>query len=100
MRFDKWLMLTGGVIVSGCLITPQTAFDPSGAAFASYGVDAAFVPSYDEKVSPGALTQALLDSKPNGTRFALEPGIHRLTSPLRPRANQQVLGYPGAVLRS
>jgi len=98
MRFDKWLMLTGGVIVSGCLITPQTAFDPSGIAFAPYGVDTAFEPSYDVRVSTGSLTQALLDSHPNGTRFALEPGVHRLTSPLRPKTNQQILGFPGAVV--
>jgi hypothetical protein len=98
MRFEKWLMLTGGVIVSGCLFSPPGVYDPAGAAFASYGVEATYVPAYDVKVAPGMLTQALLDAHPSGTRFALEAGVHPLKSPLRPRTTQQILGFPGAVI--
>jgi len=76
--------------------TPVPSQPPT--SFNGYGVDPSYVPAYDVKVAPGSLTQALLDSKPNGTRFALEPGVHRLTSALRPKANQQILGYNGAVI--
>jgi parallel beta-helix repeat protein len=98
MRFDQWLLLTGGVIVSGCLLTPENAYFPAAVSSAAYGVDPSYEPPHDVKVPVGTLSQALLDSKPPGTRFALEPGLHRLTSALRPRPNQRILGYPGAIL--
>ncbi|MNR81947.1 hypothetical protein D3C72_126960 [compost metagenome] len=76
--------------------TPAPTQPPT--SYNGYGVDPNYSPAFDVKVAPGSLTQALLDSKPAGTRFALEPGVHRLTSALKPKANQQLLGYPGAVI--
>ena len=55
-------------------------------------------PTVDVVVPVGALNQALLDAHPAGTRFGIAEGVHRLTSALRPRTGQQLLGQPGAVL--
>ena len=56
------------------------------------------VPDVDVVVPVGALTQSLLSSHPEGTRFGIAGGVHRLTGVLRPRDRQQLLGFPGAVL--
>lgn len=63
-----------------------------------YGVDPNYQPTYDVSVPVGSLTQSLLDAHPEGTRFGIAAGTHRLSSVLHPRANQQLLGFPGAVL--
>lgn len=65
---------------------------------AARGPDAFYVPEGDLLVPVGSLTQTLLDSRPEGTRFVLAAGIHRLTGPLTPRPRQQLLGHYGAVL--
>jgi hypothetical protein len=54
--------------------------------------------TYDRAVAVGQLTQAVLDAAPEGTVFGLAGGVHRLTTPLRPRQNQGFVGLPGAVL--
>lgn len=71
---------------------------PPSPSAPTYGPDPSYRPDYDVLVPVGGLTQALLDSKPEGTRFALAAGTHRLTAPLRPKRNQQLLGMPGAVI--
>jgi parallel beta-helix repeat protein len=91
-------MVVSGAIVSGCLLTPPETYHPAAVPPASTGVNPAYVPEYDVKVAVGQLKQTLLDSKPAGTRFALEAGVHRLTSALRPKSNQQILGFPGAAI--
>jgi parallel beta-helix repeat protein len=78
--------------------TPTPAPTQPPTSFSGYGVDPNYVPAYDVKVAPGQLTQALLDSKPTGTRFALDRGVHRLSGALKPKANQQLLGYSGAII--
>ena len=65
---------------------------------ALYGIQSAFKPVADLLVNVGQLSQSLLDSKPEGYRFALAAGVHRVTSPLRPRQGQQFLGYAGAIV--
>lgn len=72
--------------------TPTTPIDVSGT-----GVDATYSP-VGTPVGVGALTQTLLDNSPEGTAFAIAPGVHRLSEPLRPRRGQQLLGLPGAVI--
>lgn len=63
-----------------------------------YGVRDDYVPDHDVLVEVGDLSQSLIDRHPEGTRFALAAGIHRLDEKLRPRTGQQFLGFPGAVL--
>jgi hypothetical protein len=74
--------------------TTTTAPQPA----VQYGVDPNYQPTYDVAVPVGSLTQSLLDAHPEGTRFGIAAGTHRLTSALHPRANQQFLGFPGATL--
>lgn len=62
------------------------------------GPQASYVPVGDVVVPVGGLTQALLDASPDGTRFVLAAGVHRLTRPLVPGRGQQLLGQYGAVL--
>jgi hypothetical protein len=57
-----------------------------------------YTPVHDVSVPVGSLTQSLLDGHPEGTRFGIRPGHHRLTTALRPRRGQQLLGFPGAVI--
>lgn len=64
----------------------------------AWGPQTGYVPKYDRLVKLGELSQSLLDGHPTGTRFALEAGVHRLTSPIRPRSGQHLLGFPGAVI--
>jgi hypothetical protein len=49
-------------------------------------------------VSPGANIQALLDAHSEGATFCFAPGTYRLSSQLRPRRAQKLIGAPGAVL--
>lgn len=77
---------------------PDGVPDEDAIVTAPRGVDPTYRPVYDVYVPVGALDQALLDRYPEGTRFALAPGTHRLTAPLRPRSRQQLLGFPGAEL--
>jgi parallel beta-helix repeat protein len=63
------------------------------------GPGAAFNPSsYDVLVQPGQLTQALLNSHPAGTTFALAAGEYRLTGYLDVPSGDQLLGFAGAVI--
>jgi Right handed beta helix region len=71
--------------------TQSTTTTTIAAAPASYpcsGVD----------VAPGANVQALLDANPEETAFCLAPGTYRLSSHLRPKRGQKLIGAPGAVL--
>ncbi|HEY9857839.1 MAG TPA: right-handed parallel beta-helix repeat-containing protein [Stenomitos sp.] len=87
----------GGAFVS--LMLACGWFDTFGGVQPTvYGPDPAYSPTYDVDVRDGALNQALLDAYPEGTRFLLEAGTYRLSSPLAPRARQQILGMPGAVI--
>jgi hypothetical protein len=70
----------------------------AGPAAPLLGVDSNYAPEYDRLVLPGELTPALLSGSPEGTRFALAAGVHRLTVALTPRPGQQLLGQPGAIL--
>lgn len=67
-------------------------------ASGSRGPQASYVPVGDVVVPVGSLTQALLDSSPDGTRFVVSAGVHRLAGALTPRLGQQLLGQHGAVL--
>lgn len=78
--------------------TPAPIATPVPPTFSGYGVDPNYAPVYDVKVAVGSFNQALLDSYPTGTRFALVAGRHPLTSAVRPKDNQQILGFPGAVV--
>jgi Right handed beta helix region len=49
-------------------------------------------------VSPGTAVQALLDANPEGVTFCFDPGIYRLTTQLRPKRGQKLIGTQGAVL--
>lgn len=62
------------------------------------GVASGPAPTGDVRVDPGELTQELLAAQPEGTRFVIGAGVHRLAKPLVPRAGQQLLGEGGAVL--
>ena len=55
-------------------------------------------PAVDVVVPVGSLTQSLLERHPEGTRFGIAGGVHRLSETLRPRTRQQLLGFPGAVI--
>jgi hypothetical protein len=74
------------------------AADCGSCSATGYGPKADYAPSYDVAVPVGQLTQALLDGKPEGTRFGIAAGRHRLATSLRPRARQQFLGLPGAIV--
>ena len=82
--------------------TPTTATDPvvttDPAVAARFGVDPTYVPDATLTLGVGQLTQAALDTAGAGARIAVGPGVHRLSRPLVPRAGQQLLGHPGAVL--
>lgn len=82
------LIAAAGLVVTLLL---QRAPDP-------YGVDLTYTPDYDVLVPVGELTQKLVDRNPDGTRFGIAPGVHRLLDRIRPRAGQQFLGQPGAVI--
>jgi parallel beta-helix repeat protein len=57
------------------------------------------VPSCEgAKVAPGAAVQAVIDASPPGASLCLRSGVHRLSRPLAPKANQRVAGEPGATL--
>lgn len=73
---------------------PPTITTPQG----PFGPDPAFAPTDGIPVAVGHLNQALLDGQPEGTRFILAAGTHRLASRLRPRSGQQLVGMPGAVV--
>lgn len=77
--------------------TPPTT-DTTTDTITSYGVDPTYLPVGDITVAVGDLSQRVLDDAPNGTRFVLAAGTHRLTAPLRPKPGQQLLGMPGAVI--
>lgn len=63
-----------------------------------FGPDDQYVPAGDVEVAVGQLQQQLLEGYPEGTRFVIAPGVHRIDQVLRPKARQQLLGRPGAVL--
>jgi parallel beta-helix repeat protein len=46
----------------------------------------------------GSNIQRLIDANPRGTSFCINPGVHRLTEPLKPRDRQRFVGAPGSVL--
>ena len=71
---------------------------PTAAPGTARGIDPTWTPQGDVIVTPGQLTQALVDGRGIGTRFALLPGAHRLSAPLRLKDGQQLLGHPGASL--
>ncbi len=50
------------------------------------------------RVRPGDDLQAVLDRQGEGAAFCFSAGTYRLTAPLRPRAGQQLVAEPGAVL--
>ncbi|MBC7708045.1 carbohydrate-binding protein [Polaromonas sp.] len=60
------------------------------------GIDTSYTPLYDVLVQPGQFNQALVDSKPDGTKFGLATGAHRLTNNVTLKTGQQLLGFPGA----
>lgn len=62
------------------------------------GPQASYVPVGDVVVPVGTLHQSILDAAPEGTRFVLATGVHRLTGALTPRRGQQLLGQYGAVV--
>lgn len=106
--------VVGPVVVAPAAPTPQapapavtTTRAPAPAAGGSIalpqatggrGPQPAFVPVGDVEVPVGKLHQSLLDAAPQGTRFVLAAGVHRLTGPLTPRPGQQLLGRYGAVV--
>ncbi len=47
---------------------------------------------------PGANVQQVIDASPSGATICLQAGTHRLVQPLSPKANQWLVGAPGAVL--
>jgi nitrous oxidase accessory protein NosD len=49
-------------------------------------------------ITPGANIQIQLDTSPEGTTLCFAPGTYRLSSQLRPRRAQKLIGAPGAVL--
>ena len=80
-------------------IIPTPTPTPTPPSGSTRGPDATYMPvGYDLLVQPGQLTQALISSKPFGTKFALAAGIHRLPSRLQLGDNDQLLGFPGAVI--
>lgn len=78
---------------------PETALPTRGATVRGpFGPDSSFAPTGGVAVAVGALDQQLLDASPEGTRFILARGVHRLQDRLRPRSGQQLLGRPGAIV--
>ena len=81
------------VVAAGVVLGLRLRGTPS-----PYGVDPNYAPDYDVLVPVGELTQDLVDGHPDGTRFGIAAGVHRLDGKIRPREGQQFLGLPGAVL--
>ena len=50
------------------------------------------------RVMPGANLQRVIDASPSGATICLHAGAYRLAQPLRPKADQRLVGVPGAVL--
>jgi hypothetical protein len=50
------------------------------------------------RVMPGANLQQVIDASPSGATICLHTGAYRLAQPLRPKANQRLVGAHGAVL--
>lgn len=88
---------------TGLAAAPTTTVRSSATRLAVAATTASTTPSATfscsgVKVSPGARVQALLDANPVGATFCFAPGIYRLSSQLRPRSGQRLVGAPGAVL--
>jgi hypothetical protein len=49
-------------------------------------------------IVPGVNIQTQIDLYPPGTTFRLQPGVHRLASPLTPKDGDSFVGAPGAVV--
>ena len=49
-------------------------------------------------MAPGADLNGIVDSKPQGTTFCLNNGVHRLTAPLTPKTGMSLIGQPGTEL--
>jgi hypothetical protein len=49
-------------------------------------------------VAIGSDIQSLIDAHPEGTTFCLAPGVHRIETPLAPKAGDSLIGRPQAVL--
>lgn len=62
------------------------------------GPNPSYRPEGDVTLAPGDLTQSVIDEHPDGTRFVIEAGVHRLSEPLTPKADNAFLGEPGAVI--
>ena len=77
---------------------PEVATPGEPSSTGPFGPDSTYAPPAGVAVAVGELTQALLDAHPEGTTFVVAPGIHRLSSRLRPRSGQQLHGLPGAIL--
>ena len=91
-RLVAALVILIGAATAGALWWDRTR------AQVTYGVLADYVPQYDVAVGVGELDQQLVDSHPEGTRFGIAAGVHRLDSEIHPRPGQQFLGEPAAVL--
>lgn len=50
------------------------------------------------EVPAGASIQAAIDARPSGTVFCIRAGLYRLSSPLVPKTNMQLLGESGALV--
>jgi parallel beta-helix repeat protein len=66
---------------------------------AAFGPDPSYRrPAGSMLVAAGWLTQQLLDTHPEGTRFWLVAGVHRVEGTLRPKMGQEFHGQYGAVV--
>lgn len=52
---------------------------------------------YEVIVKPGSNIQELVDHRPPGTTFRLQPGIHQLQQ-IKPKPRDSFIGLPGAIL--
>ena len=56
------------------------------------------IPCVGASIEPGSDIQGLLDSSPEGARFCLRKGTHRISKPLKPKHRQSIVGEAGAIL--
>lgn len=96
---------TGGTITSSGLFTAGTATGTyavkatisggtySGSAAVSITSGAGYI-----DVAPGSSIQNQINNQPDGSRFRLKAGVHRITSALTPKVGNVFVGEAGAIL--
>jgi hypothetical protein len=95
MKIHRKPLLVISWLISICCVMPPA---PTLADDCTSGIDWTYLPVYDVLINPGTSIQGAIDANPEGTRFALAAGVHRLTAALAPKAGNQFLGFPGAIL--